>query len=815
MESKSATTPVGGALPDRLFRTLAEATPVGIALYGQGRVLYVNPAVEAMTGYSAQELLAMPPTALVHPEDAEEVERRLAQRLRGERPANERFEVRFQHRDGGARWWEVTASRIEWDGEPAALASIHDVSERRRAEEELRESRERFDLAQSAARYVTWEWNADTDELMVDPRVESVHGVPLSQVGRTGQDFLRLLHPDDRPLLTQVMREARDGRPDRQLAAEVRFRRADGDYGWIGERARLLPAPGKPRRVIGVATDITERKRAEAALSEEKERAQVTLASIGDGVIRTDAAGRIEYMNPMAERLTGWPLEDAAGQPLMDVYRVVDEASRKPLADPLEVCLGQRRVVELGGSSLLLHREGREYDVQDSVAPILGRDGEPTGAVLVFKDVTLVRGMEQEVTYLVTHDPLTGLINRPELERRVERLADRARDGLTRGAFCWVDLAELKLVNESCGHLAGDQLLQLVAERLASVMRAGDTLGRVGGDEFGLLLAGVGEEEARRLAEGVLEAVRVARFHWQDRHFSLGLSIGLVTLGPEGVADPLAAAEAACWLAKEEGRNRVHLHRPDDARLADRYGELHWVQRIHRALEEDLFCLHRQRIEPLSGGQPLTEIFIRMRGEDGHLIAPGEFIPAAERFQLVPLVDRWVVRTAFHRIAGLANGNGGGEHFAINVSGQSLGDESFLADVVAELEASGADPRRLCFEITETAAVTHLPHANRFISVLRGMGCRFVLDDFGSGLSSFAYLKNLQVDYLKVSGDFVRGMAGSEVQWALTRSIHELGRQMGMRTIAEGVESQGDVRAVREIGFDYAQGYWFERPQPL
>ncbi len=813
MESESPTTPVGGALPDRLFRTLAETTPIGIAIYGRGRVLYVNPAMEAVTGFTVAELLAMPPLARVDPADAEAVEQRLESRLRGERPPNERFEMRWVHADGGERWWEVTASRIDWDGEPAALASITDISERRRAEQALRESQERLDLAQSAARYVSWEWNADTDELLVDGRVEAVHGVPLDHLGGTGRGFLRLLHENDRPLLAQVMREARDGFPDRQLAAEVRFRRPDGDHGWVGVRARLLPTDDKPRRVIGVATDITERKRAEVALGDEKERAQVTLASIGDGVIRTDSGGAIDYMNPVAERLTGWPLEEAAGRPLMEVYRVLDETSRKPLASPLDVCLGQRRVVELPGSSLLLHRDGREHDVQDSVAPILGRDGAPTGAVLVFKDVTLVRGMEQEVSYLVTHDPLTGLINRPEFERRAERLAARARDGRGHGALCYVDLAELKLVNDTCGHLAGDQLLQLVAERLLSVLPAGDTLGRLGGDEFGLLLGGAGEEEARRVADAALDAVRDFRFQWQDRQFSLGVSVGLVMLGAEVAPDPLAAAEAACRLAKEEGRNRVHLHHPDDARLAERYGEAHWVERIHRALEEERFCLHKQRIEPLSGGAKLAEIFIRMRGEDGHLIAPGEFIPAAERFQLVPLVDRWVVRTAFHRIAAIANG--GGEHFAINVSGQSLGDETFLPDVVRELEASGADPRRLCFEITETAAVTHLSHANRFISVLRGMGCRFILDDFGSGLSSFAYLKNLQVDYLKVSGDFVRGMAGSDVQWALTRSIHELGKQMGMRTIAEGVESHGDVRAVREIGFDYAQGYWFERPQPL
>jgi diguanylate cyclase (GGDEF)-like protein len=473
--------------------------------------------------------------------------------------------------------------------------------------------------------------------------------------------------------------------------------------------------------------------------------------------------------------------------------------------------------VELPGSSLLVHRQGREYAIQDSAAPIITADGRLTGAVLVFKDVTHERGMEREVSYLVTHDPLTGLVNRHEFERRVGRLLDQTFDGgvETRHGLCYLDLDEFKLINDTCGHLAGDELLQQIADRITALVPPGSTLARLGGDEFGVLLENVTADQARQLARGLREEVRDLRFAWQGRPFSISVAVGLVLLtGDEaGTADILSAADAACHMAKEEGHSSIHEYRPEDAALAERYSEMHWVHRIQKALDEDRFCLHRQRIEPLGDGMPLAEVFIRMRGEDGELIQPGRFIPAAERFHLIPAVDRWVVRTAL-RLLALENDTGTTCH-ALNLSGQSLGDEAFLDAVVEELEASGLDPTRICFEITETAAVTHLARANRFISVLRRMGCHFILDDFGTGLSSFAYLKNLQVDYLKVSGEFVRGLTVSEVQSALVRSIHELGSLMGMRTIAEGVETEREMEAVREIGFDYAQGYWIERPHPM
>ncbi|HMB51678.1 MAG TPA: EAL domain-containing protein [Thermoanaerobaculia bacterium] len=801
------------ALPNELYRLLAETTAVGVAVYRQDGILWANLAVEEITGYRRDELLTMAPLDLVHPDDREAIAQRLAARLRGERPPGERFESRFLAADGSEHWVEVAAAKIDWEEGSAALATLVDVTERRRVESELRESRERLALAQSAARYVTWEWNVDTDELLIDPSARQVYGLEPSEMGSTGEEFLhRMVHPEDRDVFRNAMAAVRSA-PTRggKFEAEVRFVLPGGVVRWVGERAHRVT----DSRVVGVATDIDERKRTAIALQEEKERALVTLASIGDGVIRTDAEGRIDYMNAVAERMTGWATRSAAGRPLADVYRVIDEATRKPLADPLQVCLGQRRVVELPGSSLLLRRDGREFAIQDSASPIVTGDGRLTGAVLVFRDVTHERGMEREVSFLVTHDPLTGLINRHELERRVERVRDRAEQGIGGNfAVACLDLDEFKLVNDTCGYLAGDQLLQQLAERLAAAIPPGATLARLGGDEFAVLLESTEPGRARLVAESLRDVVRGVRFEWDGRPFTVSASIGLVPKVEKSIdgAEVLAAADAACNIAKEEGRNRIHEYQPEDAGLAARYGEMHWVHRIQKALEDERFVLHRQPIQPLTGGTPLVEVFIRLQGEDGELIAPGAFIPAAERFHLIPSIDRWVVATAMRHLAAHPEDE---RCHALNLSGQSLGDETFLDFVVQQLETTGLDPTRVCFEITETAAITHLARANRFISVLRRMGCHFVLDDFGTGLSSFAYLKNLPVDFLKVSGDFVRGIPANEVQNALVRSIHELGNLMGMRTIAEGVETEEELEEVRKIGFDYAQGYWIERPAPM
>jgi len=599
------------------------------------------------------------------------------------------------------------------------------------------------------------------------------------------------------------------------------------EHVWEGRtfQTRVEPLRGERGEItgcIGIAVDITERKHAEEALYHEKERAQVTLASIGDGVIRTEPDGTIDYLNPVAERLTGWKAEEAIGRTVSEVFQVVDEITRKPLASPVARCLEEKRVVESPGHALLLSRDGKEYSVRDSAAPIWDRNGAALGAVLVFKDVTQLRGMEREMIYLASHDALTGLINRREFEARLKRAIRGARAERRHHVLLYLDLDEFKVVNDTCGHLVGDEMLKQITALLRSRVRRSDILARLGGDEFGVLLEDCPPDQARQIAEEMRRTVREFRFCWRDQIFEVGVSIGLVPISGDSVdlAQVLSAADAACYVAKDGGRNRVHEYEPDDTLVAERYGEMQWIHRIHRAFEDKRFRLFYQLIQPIGGETAsrdlLCEVFIRMLDRNGKIIEPSAFIVAAERYHLIGSLDRWVVKTAFSALAEAQKREWSRPVlFAINLSGQSLGEESFLSFVVEELEKSGVDSRRICFEITETAAISKLDAAIRFISILKTKGCRFILDDFGSGLSSFAYLRDLQVDFLKIDGEFVQNMLEDRVKRAMVESINQIGHVMGLQTIAEWVENRQTHEALKEMGVDYAQGFWLCKPQPL
>jgi diguanylate cyclase (GGDEF)-like protein/PAS domain S-box-containing protein len=596
---------------------------------------------------------------------------------------------------------------------------------------------------------------------------------------------------------------------------------------WEGRtfQARVEPLRGEKGEItgcIGIAVDVTERRHAEEALYREKERAQVTLASIGDGVIRAEPDGTIDYLNPVAERLTGWKAGEAIGRTVAEVFQVVDELTRKPLASPVARCLEEKRVVESPGHALLLSRDGKEYSVRDSAAPIWDRNGAALGAVLVFKDVTQLRGMEREMVYLASHDALTGLINRREFEARLKRAIRGARAERRHHVLLYLDLDEFKVVNDTCGHLVGDEMLKQITALLRSRVRRHDILARLGGDEFGVLLEDCPPDQARQIAEEMRRTVREFRFCWRDQIFEVGVSIGLVPINGDStdLAQVLSAADAACYVAKDSGRNRVHEYEPDDTLVAERYGEMQWIHRIHRAFEDKRFRLFYQLIQPLGDeGSPrdlLCEVFIRMLDGNGKIVEPSAFIVAAERYHLIGSLDRWVVKTAFSALAEAQKREWSRPVlFAINLSGQSLGEESFLSFVVEELEKSAVDSRRICFEITETAAISKLDAAIRFISILKSKGCRFILDDFGSGLSSFAYLRDLQVDFLKIDGEFVQNMMEDRVKRAMVESINQIGHVMGLQTIAEWVENRQTHDALRDLGVDYAQGFWLCRPQPL
>jgi len=553
-----------------------------------------------------------------------------------------------------------------------------------------------------------------------------------------------------------------------------------------------------------------------------QERADATLAAIGDGVIRTDASGRIDLLNPAAEKLTGWSGAQVRGRRTAEIFRLVDEATHQPLADPVTACLEAGAIVRSTGHALLLSASGQEYSVHHSAAPIRDAAGRAQGVVLVFKDVTELRDLEREMIYLASHDPLTGLLNRREFERRLERAVRSARHEEREHALLYLDLDEFKVINDTCGHLVGDEMLKQVTSLLRTGVRRSDALARLGGDEFGVLLEDCPVPKARQTAEELRRIVRGFRFSFREQVFEVGASIGLVPIGPAGgdLAQLLSAADAACYVAKDRGRNRVHEYEPDDTGVAQHYGEMRWIQRINSALEERRFRLYYQTIEPVAGGaaaaEPagLCEILVRMLDRDGQVIEPAAFVAAAERYHLIGTLDRWVVQTAFGAIAE-AQRTGSQTLFAINVSGQSLSDEAFLPFVLEQLRSRALDGRRICFEITETAAMSRLGSALRFLSTLREQGCRFALDDFGGGLSSFAWLRNLPVDFLKIDGALVQDVTGDPVKRAMVESINRIGHVMGLRTIAEWVETKRVLDLLREVGVDYAQGFWFSQTEPL
>jgi diguanylate cyclase (GGDEF)-like protein/PAS domain S-box-containing protein len=807
-----ALTSVPLPLSEDWFRTLTETTATAIFVYDQDRFLYVNPACEELTGYTEAELLARGPDDIVHPEHVEMSRARRGARLRGE-GTPDRYELMLLRKSGEARWVHLTAGLIQWGGRPAGLGTAVDITERKRAELALRQSQDWLELAQRAGRSIVWEWDVATDEMRMSSVAVALFGTSPEEVPRTGTELRRFIHEEDHEAVSQALRRTlATGEP---YIVEHRALTPSGQIRWLAVRGQLLGGQDRWRqRIVGVSVDITEHKLAEEALFQEQERAQVTLASIGDGVIRTDAEGRIDYLNPVAESLTGYTLGEAAGRLLQEIYRVVDEASRKPRPDPVERCLQLQRIVVLSGNSVLIRRDGGEASVRDSAAPIRSRQGEIQGAVLVFQDVTQLRGLEREMSYLARHDSLTGLINRREFERQLRSALGSAFEGERQHAFCYLDLDEFKLVNDTCGHVAGDELLRQLTALLSSQVRESDVLARLGGDEFGVLLVDCTLENARVVAEKLCSTVRQFRFHWEDRVFDVGVSIGVVPLTPEtgSLSNAFSAADAACYVAKELGRNRVHIYEPDDRAVAQRYGEMQWVQRINRAFEDGRFRLYRQVIRPLaSEGPEMAEILLRMVDEDGKLLSTPSFITAAERYHLIGSIDRWVMETALSLIAQIPDRR----VYTINLSGHSLGDPTFFDFVLAQLRDSGVPPQRLCFEITETATIASLARARGFITSLRQLGCRFVLDDFGTGLSSFAYLQTLPVDFLKIDGEFVRQMAGDPVQRALVASIHEIGHLMGLATIAESVESADALDTLQEIGVDYAQGFLIGRPEPM
>ncbi len=644
-----------------------------------------------------------------------------------------------------------------------------------------------------------------------------------------GSQRLFALPPTVSHLRLQQLLQERDWQPSRlfperggEIKREVTCRRWDGSS-FLAELTISREARDSSYLYTGILRDITERRRIEDQLFQEKVLAEVTLSSIADGVITTDSAGLVNYMNPVAEELTGWPARLAHGKPVREIYRLQNEQTGAELRDPVSQVLHQPSVprkYSANSHRALVPRDGDAIPVQDAAAAMRDADGGLMGVVLTFSDVSVPRQLARELSHQASHDPLTGLHNRSEFERQLSQLCSSSDDTGIDHVLCYLDLDQFKVVNDTCGHVAGDELLRQLAALFRTRVRDTDVLARLGGDEFGMILYHCGLEKAHDLAESIRALVEDFRFAWHERSFAVGISIGLVPIRPTDDSPTvlLSAADAACYAAKEAGRNRVHVYEPDDDMLAERHGEMQWLHRIRSALDEDRLRLFVQPVVPVTGrnGTARYEVLVRMLDQEGRIIPPGAFMPAAERYDAATAVDRWVVANTLGWIGDRCRSVGSAPgHFSINLSAASFTDWDFLEFLLSRLAQADIPPGLLCFEITETNAIANLSQAVRFMEKIKAAGCELALDDFGTGFSSFGYLKNLPVDYIKIDGSFVKDICHDETARVMVASINSIGQTMGVRTIAEFVETGEILEALNRLGIDYAQGYHLGKPGPL
>ncbi|MES2352411.1 MAG: EAL domain-containing protein [Pseudomonadota bacterium] len=660
-----------------------------------------------------------------------------------------------------------------------------------------------------------WDSELSSDSI-IDSTVKwqdaNIHllGLPTGGTRQPFSAFLQCVYPADRAGLLDAMQTAVD--TNTSYSVEYRVIWPDQSQHWLAAKAEICRNQHNlPVGTLGLIWDVTERKDNERQATRDRELAAVTLHSIGEGVISTDEYGQTQYLNRIAEQLSGWSLEQARGLDIDVTLKLVD-GSGAPVAEHVaRQCLRQEKAINFSAQNQLVTREGLYIAVEESASPIWSDGGELLGVVVVFRDVSRERKLTRQLSWNASHDALTGLINRREFEAQTAAALHSAKDEDHVHALLYLDLDQFKVVNDTCGHNAGDKLLQLLSKMLQLQMRDSDILARLGGDELGVLLPHCPADKALLIAESLRQSIRNFRFVQDERSFELGASIGVVEINrhSKSMTTLLIAADQACYLAKEQGRNRVHLYRESDLRMARRQGEMLWVSRLKDALEHNRFRLYAQPI--VGSGTPHKvhdEVLIRLQPAQGALILPGAFIPAAERYDMMTAIDRWTIGAVCRHMHSEPRDPTQPDpaHYSINLSGASLGDEGLHDYIVEQLDQHGIAAERICFEITETAAIANLTHAQAFIAGLKVLGCRFSLDDFGSGLSSFAYLKALPVDFLKIDGIFIRDIALNPVNRAMVKAINEVGHVMGIRTVAEYVEDEATLAVVRELGVDYVQG---------
>ncbi|HEY0746368.1 MAG TPA: EAL domain-containing protein [Steroidobacteraceae bacterium] len=716
----------------------------------------------------------------------------------------------------------AASGRIELNAEPGALGRLGAAVNKLLEDVQVRGSQlqDREQLFQRLVETVHDAVLVHRDVILfANARFLSLFGLAAAEV--VGKPLTEFVAPEYVELVANNLRRrlAGDSAPERY---EIELMDRQGQVTRVELSSTVVDSAGQPALLL---TALEMLPGILPAQSPQKPRAMATLDAMGESVITVDADGRIDYINHSAELLLGASAAQVLGKNLPEVASLVDEIDRRSLGDLVQKALTVNGRATAARRAVLIPvspgAPNAERFVEISVTSLRSEGKEITGLVLVLHDTSELRGLTRQMTYQASHDALTGLVNRREFERRLQEATDSAQTSAIGHALCYLDLDHFKVVNDTCGHTAGDNMLREIASLIKDTVRDSDTAGRIGGDEFALLLVGCPLEKARQIADNVVRSVNDFRFVWKDKIFNVGVSIGLVEIGRDSgtIEDIMNAADSACYVAKKQGGLHVQVYSAREEASARHSGEIHWLLKLQGALRENKFELYFQPIVHARAGGvtgPALEVFVRLAGEHGQPSAPpAEFIRAAERYRLMPHVDRWVVQAVL-----AALGRGGlklppGRSVAINIAGQTLGDAEFLEFVVECFDHTGASPGDICFEVTENSVVANLDHAQRFIAVLHGMGCEFALDDFGSGLSSFSTLKTLPMDYLKIDGSFIKNLAGDTVNQAMVAAMIELSRSLNFRVVAEQVEDQLSLDTVTGMGIDFVQGFVVGRPQPL
>lgn len=714
-------------------------------------------------------------------------------------------EFRILHPDGSLHWIAANSYPIQ-----DALGKVQKVIGTNQSIDSIKVYEERIEMSQKFANTGSWEWSLKSGEVYWSPMIVKMYGGSEVNLITSHEHFVSALHPDDRQFVQDAVNACIDNGEEYNIQHRIVW--PDGSVHWIAAQGNVVRnSLGEVERMLGMAQDITQRKQIEEELLTQSQI--VINMEEGANLVRVSDETLV-YTNPAFDKMFGYELGEMLGEHISII-------NAPGLVSPQEIAKNTISELEVDGVWRgEVHRIKKDGTLFWSSVTASTFDHPVYGKVwlCVHADVSERKLMLEQLSYQASHDPLTGLISRYEFEKRITNLLLSLSLEPTEHAMCFLDLDQFKVINDTCGHAAGDELLRQLGKLLGDTVRKQDTLARLGGDEFGVLMEHCTLDQASRTANNILEAVLEHQFVWDNKTFRIGVSIGLVaiTQSSGNFTDLLRQADAACYLAKDLGRNRIHTYHPDDTELAVRHGEMQWVGRINEALDKDRFSLYAQAIVSLDNDSHRHyEILVRMLDEERGIIPPGAFLPAAERYNLIEKLDAWVVANTCAFLEKNAAFTESIDFVSINLSGRSLTDEKFLASIFRIFEETGISPNKVCFEITETAAVSNMDSAITFVKSLKAIGCQFALDDFGSGISSFGYLKNLPVDYLKIDGMFVKDIADDPIDYAMVKSINEIGQVMGMKTIAEFVENDAIKMKLKTLGVNYAQGFGIGKPQPL